>query len=139
MKYEDMRFTDNDKKKLRENKKMIVDWIMENIVPNMAKDSKIKCDFGEIYKCPITSSTVKTYHFYVYSELNEFYSGGGVTTKGFIGYGQKFAYMSESFENVYSPYDIYPIVDNWASIKRELLNGIKEQKVIKKEIYEFEV
>ena len=45
--------------------------------------------------------------------------------------------MSEKFlKSVYSPYDIYPIVDNWASIKRELLNGIKEQKVIKKEIYE---
>lgn len=139
MKYEDMRFTDGDKKRLLENKQMIIDWVMENIVPNMVENSRIGCDFGGIYRCPRTGSTVEAYHFYVYSESNDFYSGGGTTTEGFIGYGQKFGYMDESFESVHNPYDIYPVVDNWASIKRVLLNGIKEQKASKKQIYEFEV
>lgn len=139
MNYEDMKFTNDDKEKLKENKRMIIDWIKENIIPNMEKGSKIKCDFGGIYRCPRTNSTVELYHFWVYSEPKEFYSGGGTTTKGTIGYGQKFGYISQSFESVSSPYDIYPIVDNWSIIKNVLLNEIKNQKIIKNSIYNFSV
>ena len=42
MNYEDMHFTDNDKEKLKENKRMIIEWITENIIPNMDEDSQIK-------------------------------------------------------------------------------------------------
>ena len=53
MNYEDMHFTDNDKEKLKENKRMIIEWITENIIPNMDEDSQIKCDFGDTYRCRV--------------------------------------------------------------------------------------
>lgn len=36
-----MHFTDNDKEKLKENKRMIIEWITENIIPNMVKTHKL--------------------------------------------------------------------------------------------------
>ena len=139
MNYKDMVFTKEDREALIRNKKHIVDWIMKNIVPNMQADSKIKCDFGETYTSPRSNMKVASYHFYVYSELKDFYSGGGTATNGCIGYGEKFGYMNESFESVTSPYDIYPIVDNWSLIKKTLLHGIEKQKRNKDVIYNFEV
>ena len=58
MNYEDMHFTDNDKEKLKENKRMIIEWITENIIPNMDEDSQIKCDFGDTYRCPRTYTNI---------------------------------------------------------------------------------
>ena len=118
---------------------MIIDWITENVVPHMDADSTIKCDFGGTFRCPRTKTPVELYHFWVFSESRSFYSGGGTMTKGTIGYGQKFGYQDRSFESVNSPYDIYPIVDNWSMIKNKLLNGIEEQKTSRKSIYDFEV
>lgn len=107
MNYEDMTFTESEREKLKENKKMIIDWITENIILYMNENSSIKCDFGGIHQCPRSSAKVDNYHFYVFSESREFHSGGGKTTEGKIGYGQKFGYINESFESVNSPYDIY--------------------------------
>lgn len=139
MDYKDMIFTKEDREALKRNKKHIIDWIMKNIVPNMQSNSKIKCDFGGTYISPRTNAKVALYHFYVFNESKEFYSGGGTVTNGYIGYGGKFGYMSESFESVTSPYDIYPIVDNWSLIKKTLLHEIEEQKRNKDVIYNFEV
>ena len=139
MNYEDMHFTDNDKEKLKENKRMIIEWITENIIPNMDEDSQIKCDFGDTYTCPRTYTTVESYHFWVFSEPRKFFSGGGRTTDGTIGYGRKFGYMDESFESVNSPYDIFPIVDNWGLIKATLLNELEAQKANRRVINQFEV
>lgn len=134
-----MHFTDNDKEKLKENKRMIIEWITENIIPNMDEDSQIKCDFGDTYRCPRTYTTVESYHFWVFSEPRKFFSGGGRTTDGTIGYGRKFGYMDESFESVNSPYDIFPIVDNWGLIKATLLNELEAQKANRRVINQFEV
>lgn len=135
----EMTFTDNDRARLKENKQAIIDWIKLNIVPFIDDDSKIECDFGGTYRCPRTGRSVDNYHFYVYGKEREFYSGGGHRTKGTIGFGEKFGYMSESFESVNSPYDIYLVVNNWKFIKRTLLDGVAAQERNRKSIYEFEV
>jgi hypothetical protein len=47
--------------------------------------------------------------------------------------------MDESFESVNSPYDIFPIVDNWGLIKATLLNELEAQKANRRVINQFEV
>lgn len=137
MEYNDMIFTDNDKTRLRENRDAIVSWIMENIVPYMDKNDTLRVDYGETYRCPRDGSSVENYHFRVYGKENHFYFMGDRGT-GYVGYAQKFGGF-ESFKKAYSPYDIYPVVDNWQMIKGELLGQIAERKEAKKSIYAFEV
>lgn len=139
MDYTELHFTEEDKQRLLQNKEEMVKWIMDNIVPFIQEDSKIKIDFGGIYHCPRSYSSVENYHFYVYGSKQKFYSGGGSNTEGYIGFGEKFGGISEAFETVRSPYDIYPIMDNWDMIKRTLLGSIKEQKENRKAIYSFQV
>lgn len=138
MNYEDMVFTENDKARLKENRNAICKWIMENIVPFIDEDVSLKIDYGETYRCPRTGNPIETYHFVVYGKEHHFYFMGD-RGKGYVGYGQKFGGCHESFEKAYSPYDIYPVVDNWKMIKNRLLSMVKEHKVAKKSIYEFEV
>ena len=138
MKYEDMIFTDNDKARLKENRDAICTWIMKNIVPVIDDDASLHVDFGDIYRCPRSGTPIETYHFVVYGKEHSFYfmSDRG---KGCIGYGQKFGGCHEPFEKAYSPYDIFPIVDNWKMIKSKLLSMVSEQKKAKESIYVFEV
>ena len=138
MKYENMTFTDNDRAKLKENRDAICAWIMENIVPVINDDSSLKIDFGEIHRCPRTGTPIETYHLVVYGKIHRFYFMGDKGS-GYIGYGEKFGGCHEPFEKVCSPYEIYPVVDNWKMIKGKLLSMVSEQKKAKESIYAFEV
>lgn len=140
--YEEMKFTDNDKARLRENKEVICQWIMENIVPLLNEDDRIYIDYGGTYRSGREyswSEGVAYYHFAVYGRENEFRTGGGTRTKGYIGCGQKYGRIEQAFEKVFSPYDIYPVVDNWQIIKNKLISEAKRKKDDKKSIYAFEV
>ena len=138
MRYEDMVFTDNDKSRLKENRDAICSWIMENIVPFMDEDDTLRIDFGPIYRCPRTGTRIETYHLAVYGRKHNFYFMGD-RGSGFIGYGEKFGGLYDPFEKVCSPYEIFPVVDNWKMIKRRLLGMAGERKAAKKSIYTFEV
>lgn len=138
MDYGDMRFTENDKKRLLENRDAICAWIMENIVPAIDDDESVRVDYGGTYRCPRSGTPTEMYHFVVYGKKNHFYFMGDKGT-GYIGYGEKFGGCHEPFEKAYSPYDIYPVVDNWKMIKQVLLSTVEERKRAKKSIYSFEV
>lgn len=135
--YNDMSFTDGDREQLKLNRDQIVQWIMENIVPMLTEDEKIYVDFGGKYSCPRTYSTTDNYHFAVYGSERNITSGGGRKTKGYIGYGEKFGGISQSFESTESPYEIYPVVDNWKEIKINLVARLKQIQEDKDAIYKF--
>lgn len=137
MNYEDMVFTDNDKARLKENRDAICKWIMDNVVPNIEDEDVLKIDFGGTYRCPRTGTPIEKYHFRVYGEPNHFYFMEDLG-RGNIGYAQKFGGY-QPFEKAYSPYEIYPIIDNWKMIKMKLINQIEEHKKAKGNIYAFEV
>lgn len=136
MNYDDMVFSNDDKARLKENRNAICKWIMENIVPNIADDDTLKIDFGGIYKCPRSGTPVEKYHLRVWGKPYSFYFMGN-RGSGNIGFAKQFG-VYESFEKA-GAYDVYPVVDNWKMIKRELLNQIEERKVAKGSIYAFEV
>lgn len=138
MNYEDMIFTDGDKARLKENRNAICNWIIENIVPMVDDDDSLRIDYGGIYRCPRTGTPVEKYHLVVYGKPHKFYFMGD-RGKGCIGYGEKFGGCHEPFENAYSPYDIYPVVDNWKMIKNKLLSMVEERKRARGRIYTFEV
>ena len=135
--YSDMNFTDKDRTQLKLNRDQIVQWIMENIVPMLSEDEKIHIDFGGKYSCPRSSSVIDNYHFAVYGSERNITSGGGRKTKGYIGYGEKFGGISQSFESTESPYEIYPVVDNWTTIKMCLMTRLQEMEKEKEAIYNF--
>lgn len=137
--YIDMNFTDRDRAQLKLNRDQIVQWIMENIVPMLNEDDHIYVDFGGTYSCPRTYSTIDNYHFAVYGSERNITSGGGRKTKGYIGYGEKFGGISQSFESTESPYEIYPVVDNWTTIKMCLMTRLKQIQEDKDAIYQFRV
>lgn len=139
--YSEMRFTDEDKKKLVENRKAIVNWIMENIVPQLGKDDVIRIDYGGTYVSSrsFCAKPTSNYHFAVYGEKHNFYSGGGSTTNGYVGIGEKYGGVSEAFEGVNHAWSIYPVMDNWRTIKNELISKLKEKQNNKASIYEFSV
>ena len=138
MRYEDMIFTDNDKSRLKENRDAICSWVMENIVPFIDDDASLSVDFGPIYRCPRTGTPIETYHLAVYGRKHSFYFMGE-RGSGFIGYGEKFGGLHDPFEKVYSPYETFPVVDNWKMIKQRLLSMGEERKGARKSIYTFEV
>lgn len=138
MKYENMTFTDEDCARLRTNRDAICGWIMENIVPAIDDDASLCIDFGDIYRCPRTGTPIETYHLVVYGKKHQFYFMSDKGT-GYIGYGEKFGGCHNPFEKVYSPYEIYPVVDNWKMIKGKLLSMVDERKRAKGKIYRFEV
>ena len=137
--YNDMSFTDRDREQLKLNREQIVQWIMENIVPMLSEDEKIHIDFGGKYSCPRSSSVIDNYHFAVYGSERNITSGGGRKTKGYIGYGEKFGGISQSFESTGSPYEIYPVVNNWKEIKINLMTRLKQIQEDKDAIYQFSV
>ena len=141
MKYEDMTFTEEDKKRLEENRDQIIEWIETNIVPNIAKDDRIIVEFGGTYRDPRSfGDPVANYRLAVYGKEETIYSAGsGSTTKGNIGYGQRYGGISKAFKAVWSAWDLYPVIDNWKLIKDKLLNEMYERKKNKKAIYSFEV
>ena len=139
MDYERMTFTDNDRERLLANKEIIIDWIMENIVPNMDEEARFYVDFGGTYQAPGSWQTTENYHFGVYGAKRTFCSGGGRKTDGYIGCGQKYGGLSDAFETIKSPWEIYPIVDNWRMIKESLLSQVETAKRSRKSIYEFKV
>lgn len=138
MNYENMTFTDGDKARLIESRNMICDWIMKNIVPTINDDDSLRVSFGGTYRCPVSRKTTERYHIVVYGERHNFYFMGNRGT-GYIGYGEKFGGCWDPLEKVYSPYEIYPIVDNWKMIKARLLSMVAELKLVKKNIYTFEI
>lgn len=138
MRYDNMTFTNNDKARLKENRDIICRWIMENIVPSMNEDDVFHIDFGDIYRCPRSGTPIETYHLVVYGKEHSFYFMGD-RGRSHIGYGEKFGGCHEPFEKVYSPYEIYPVVDNWRMIKCKLLDMIEKHKRARKIIYTFKV
>lgn len=138
-----MHFTEEDKKRLQQNKEIIMKWIEENIVPYLSPtDSydRILVEFGGIYVSPRGfAKPVANYRIAVYGKEQNFYSGGGVTTKGTIGYGRLYGGIGHSLESIWSAWDIYPLVDNWQSIKRELLDKLGNRTKVSKQITEFSV
>lgn len=137
--YNNMNFTDKDREQLKSNRNQIVQWIMENIVPMLTEDEKIYVDFGGKYSCPRSSSVTDNYHFAVYGREYIFMSGGGRKTKGYVGYGEKFGGISQAFETTCSPYEIYPIMDNWKEIKNSLVTRLKQIQEYKGAIYQFSI
>lgn len=104
--YSNMNFTDRDRTQLKLNRDQIIQWIMENIVPMLKEDDRIYVDFGGTYSCPRTYSTIDNYHLAVYGSERNITSVGGRKTKGYIGYGEKFERIYQSFESTESPYEI---------------------------------
>ena len=143
MNYEDMHFTEEDKKQLQRNKQAMMKWIEENIVPYLSpSDSydRILVEFGGIYRCHGDfSKGVSNYRIVVYGSEQTFYSGGGTHSKGKIGYGEKYGGIGHSLDEIWSPYQIYPLMDNWEYIKGELLAGLRNRRAASKAIAEFAV
>ena len=140
MEYSDLNFNDDEKKRIINNKKAIVSWIMNNVVLNIRDDDVIRIDYGGTYISPRGfSKPVNNYHIAVYGREQNFRNGGGKNTSGYIGIGEKYGMISESLENCTCAWDIYPIMDNWQLIKSELLYKVEELKKSKAAIYEFEV
>lgn len=140
MEYDNLIFTDAEKERLKENRNAVNAWIMENVVPHLAKEERIIIDYGDSYKAPGSFSEPTTeYHFAVYGEEHQFYSGGGRQSKGYIGIGQRYGGISHAMQTVGNAYDLYPIFANWTLIKNRLLREVEDRKTKRMEIYSFTV
>lgn len=144
MDYGNMKFNEIEKEALIHNRKEICKWIYENIVPKMPHNTKIEIGFGGTYMCPQSRSKVPMYTLVVYSEPNMFHGIGGTSWKDEyiqIGVTEKFG-RADNLENGYTsrnPYTIFPIVDNWRTIKSELEYRCSVLTNAKKNIFEFAV
>jgi len=139
MNYEDMTFTTEDKQQLKKNRDDICNWIKENILTRLLKDERIIIDFGGDYMGMRSYESTKNYHFSVFGSENTFFTGGGTRTRGQIAVGFKYSIVDCAFENVDSPYEIFPFVDNWKFLKDELLREVAEREDNRKSIYSFTV
>lgn len=140
MRYDNLVFTDADRERLKENRDAINAWIMENVVPHLSNDERVIIDYGDEYRAPgAWDNTTTEYHFAVYGEDHKFYSGGGRTTHGYVGIGEKYGGLSDALQTVGSPYKLYPIIANWDLIKSHLLTEIKNREKCKNRIHEFTV
>ena len=141
MNYEDMHFTEEDKKRLQKNKEAIIKWIEVNIIPFLSStDSydRLMVEYGGMYISPRGfTKPVANYRIAIYGKEQNFYSGGGTTTKGKIGYGRCYGGIGQSLESVWSAWDIYPLVDNWSWIKNELQSQLGNRTRVSKQITEF--
>lgn len=122
--YGNMLFTETERKELVNARKKICDYVISEIIPNMVAQKSIKIDFGGRYVSPRnwSSNATTNYHFYIYAEPHHFYGDGSCGYKDrdiSIGFSEKYGYVND-FEKTNSPYNIYPIVDNWSEIKSEI-------------------
>lgn len=139
MEYNNIDFTLEEQKKLIENRNEIVKWVKENIIPYMKGTPVVKCDFGKTHTSPYTYEKTEEFHSWVYAKLKSFREFGGTDSEGFIGFGEKFGYAENNFENETSPSKLYSVVTNWKLIKGELLSEVKNMQRVKEEIYKFTV
>ena len=134
----DMVFTNDDKSKLVENRKLIIEWIMENVVSVLKEDDRIIIDYGGTYMGMRSYESTTNYHIAVYGKKTSIYTGGE-RYEGYVGIGEKYGHISGFLDESNFPYDIYPVVDNWKTIKETLLKEISEREEKKKIIYDFAV
>lgn len=134
MDYESLKFTNEEEVKLIKNRDEIVSWIMSNIIPCILPNDLISIDFGNDYRCPRSEEYVKSYHLDV--------CGGKSIESSHNG---QHVLMAEKFGNFIplSEVDdyrtIYALIDNWNSIKNQLLASIGMRSEVHNKINNFEV
>lgn len=144
MDYSNMKFNEMERAALIENRKAICEWIRNKIVPKMPHDTKIAVGFGGTHRCVRSYSTTPMYQLVVHSEPHKYYGDSSCGYKDEhiqIGLIRQFG-RANNLESGYtskSPYDILPIVDNWNSIKGELLWRCSSLESQNKNIFNFTV
>ena len=134
MDYESFKFTEDEKKNLIINRDKIISWIMSDIIPYILPDDLISIDFGKDYYSPRSEEYVKSYHLDV--------CGGKSIESSHNG---QHVLMAEKFGNFIplSEVDdyttIYALIDNWKSIKNQLLASIRTRSEVHNKIENFEV
>ena len=131
-------FTPEDKQKLIENRKMIFDWILDNIIAELNEDDVITVDYGGTYMGMRSYETTSNYHLAVYGKKSVVHTNEE-RKEGFIGVGEKYGGISDFLDDSESSHAIYPVVDNWKEIKKSLMEQVTERRKKKKAIYEFVV
>lgn len=132
--YNTMRFTEVEKEKLNENKKKIIAWIMDVVIPNILPDDCISIDFGDDYRCPRSGELTTCYHL-------DICGGESIMSS----HKNQHVLISEKFGNFEPLKDIennetiYSLIENWTQIKKSLECAIAKRKDIHNKIENFEV
>lgn len=119
-----MQFSDEERKVLKAQRDLVVKWIMDNIVPRIPKGEHILIDFGDRYKAPTAWDWTTEYHFGVYGEPHSFWADHDDNITGYVGFGELYGGLGHAVEHLKSPYDIFPIINNWKVIKQNLFEEV---------------
>lgn len=132
---ENITFTTEQKKQIKQNALAIEHYIVENIVPRLAGD--VRLEFGGTHQCPRTGAVTPMYVLVVKKELYSFCAGWNKTQEAHVGlvYGFGPAMVLEERQTD----ALYALLQNWSSLKAKIEQIIAKQDATNAFINNFEV
>lgn len=135
---ESMVFSDPESQKLITIRDEIVAWLKANIVPHVPKGHFWHVGFGDKYYPRGYSEMAFEYEICVSGDVEHFVQTTH-TDYANVSLGLPPHDWPKSFEHTTDGHDIFPVVDNWSTIKAGFLKKIKDREYVGQKINDFKL